>query len=86
MLKELFLLKIRTESIVETLIGYVDILTDKEPDDGRDRLLRKNLEADRFKTAPTKVCDAKLADGLHYFSTIMLQDWTFAIQYAEEKL
>lgn len=86
LLTSLFLMKIKEESPVSKLVGYVDHLTDKEPDDGRDRTIRKNLEADRIALAPPRVIDLKMTDGFHNFSDIMMKDWKFAISYAEEKL
>ncbi len=85
LLLTLLLLKIKEDAPVLLLVDYVDHLTDKEVDDGRDRGLRKNLEADRFKTTPPKIIDLKMMDSFHNFSDIMLKDWSFAILYAEEK-
>ncbi|MGD1527024.1 hypothetical protein [Vibrio owensii] len=85
LLTELLMSKLKDIITVDKIVHYVDCLTDKEPHDDRDRLVRKNLEADRFKDIEPKVCDLKLIDSMHNFSNIMLHDWQFAKTYAVEK-
>lgn len=85
LLTELLMMKLKDIITVDKIVYYVDCLTDKEPIDDRDRLVRTKLEADRFKDIEATVCDLKLIDSMHNFSNIMLHDWKFAKVYALEK-